>query len=255
MQIPQNAFKANLNKKTQYGLWVSLADGTAAEISASAGFDWILIDAEHSANDLQTIQRQLQAAYGYEVTPIVRPRYGDPSVIKQYLDIGTQTILVPLVETKEQAQLMVDAVRYPPVGIRGVAGGRASRWGRVENYYELADEQMCVIVQIETRKGIENLDEICSVPGLDGIFIGPSDLAASLGKIGKAKDPEVRAAVCDAIKRVREHGLAAGMLSVDLDLAREYRDAGANFVGVGVDTAILSKATAELASTFASETA
>ncbi|MCL4122431.1 UNVERIFIED_CONTAM: hypothetical protein GTU68_003627 [Idotea baltica] len=236
-------------------MWISLADPVAAEISAGAGFDWLMIDAEHSPNDLRTLLVQLQAVNAYPVSAVIRPPQADPVIIKQYLDLGAQTILVPIIETAEQAEAMVNAVRYPPHGIRGVATGRgrAARWGRVENYYRHANEEMCVLVQVETIEGVSNLMDIARVDGVDGVFIGPSDLGAALGHIGDATHPEVRAAVVASIAAVRAAGKPAGVLSVNPTLAREYRDAGANFVAVGVDTSMLAKQTAALAKSFKDE--
>lgn len=248
MEIPRNNFKRRLAEPgVQYGMWISMADPVAAEISAGAGFDWLMIDAEHSPNDLRTLLVQLQAVTGYDVSTVIRPPKGDSVIIKQYLDLGAQTVLIPMVETAEQAAEMVRATRYPPAGVRGVATGRAARWGRVDNYFREANDEMCVLVQVETLTGIENLTEIAQVDGVDGVFIGPSDLGAALGHIGDPSHVEVRTAVTDAIRAVRAAGKPAGVLSVNPDLAREYRDAGANFVAVGVDTQLLSAHTKALA--------
>jgi 4-hydroxy-2-oxoheptanedioate aldolase len=255
MEIPRNQFKRRLaDDGVQYGMWISLADPVAAEISAGAGFDWLMIDAEHSPNDLRTLLVQLQAVNGYPVSPVIRPPKGDPVIIKQYLDLGAQTVLIPMVETAEQAAEMVRATRYPPAGIRGVSTGRGARWGRVENYFRQANDEMCLLVQVETVKGVENLMAIAMVDGVDGVFIGPSDLGAALGHVGDASHPEVRAAVVAAIGAVRAAGKPAGVLSVNPTLAREYRDAGANFVAVGVDTNLLAKHTKALADDFIGET-
>lgn len=251
MKVSQSRFKARLSEDVvQYGLWVSLADSVAAEITAGAGFDWILIDGEHSPNDLRTMLYQLQAVEAYPVSPIIRPVRGDAVLVKQYLDIGVQTILVPMVETVEHAEEMVKAVRYPPAGIRGVATARGARWGRVDDYWEEADDQMCVIAQIESLAGLDNLEAIAAVPGIDGLFVGPSDLGAALGYLGQSNHPKVKAAVADALARIRATGKAAGVLGVTPELAKEYASAGATFVGVGVDTAILAKATKALADQF-----
>lgn len=252
MKIPINQFKArisddsNQDDSVQYGLWASLADSVATEIGAGAGFDWILIDGEHAPNDLRTTLHQVQALGGYDTSAIVRPVTGDVAAIKQLLDIGVQTVLIPMVESVEQAELMVKAVRYPTTGIRGVAGARGSRWGRVENYWEEANDQMCVILQIESITGLANLSAIAEVEGVDGLFVGPADLAASLGHLGNANHPEVRAAVSGALRDARKAGKAAGVLAMTPDLVKEYTEAGANFVGVGVDTLLLANATSAL---------
>jgi 4-hydroxy-2-oxoheptanedioate aldolase len=251
VEMPVNEFKRRLSEPgVQYGMWISLADPVAAEISAGAGFDWLVIDAEHSPNDLRTLLVQLQAVNAYPVSAVIRPPSADAVIIKQYLDLGVQTILVPMIETEEQAEEMVRAVRYPPHGIRGVATGRAARWGRVDNYYRHANNQMCVLVQVETIEGVKNLMDIARVDGVDGVFIGPSDLGAALGHIGDASHPDVREAVAAAITAVRAAGKPAGVLSVNPTLAREYRDAGANFVAVGVDTSMLARHTKALADSF-----
>jgi len=255
MEMPRNQFKRRLaDDGVQYGMWVSLADPVAAEISAGAGFDWLMIDAEHSPNDLRTLLMQLQAVTGYDVSPVIRPPRGDTVLIKQYLDIGAQTILVPMVETAEQASELVQAMRYPPHGVRGVATARASRWGRVDNYWKHANGETCLLVQIETIRGVSNLMDIAAVDGVDGVFIGPSDLGAALGHLGDATHPEVLEAVTASIAAVRAAGKPAGVLSVNPTLARQFRDAGASFVAVGVDTSLLAKQTKELADSFIGET-
>ncbi len=251
MLVPTNQFKARLSDpRVQYGIWVGLADPYAAEISAGAGFDWMVIDGEHSPNDLRTTLLQLQAAASYPVSPIVRPPIGDPVLIKQYLDIGIQTVLIPMVETAEQATDMVRATRYPPHGIRGVASARASRWGRVENYWGDVHDQMCVIVQVETLAGVENLDAIAAVDGVDGVFIGPSDLGAALGHLGQPDHAEVRHAVSDSIRGVRAAGKAAGVLSTNPAVVREYIAAGATFAAIAVDTNLLANATSAIVADF-----
>lgn len=251
MRMPINTFKARLSSNdVQYGLWASLVDPVATEIGAGAGYDWIVIDGEHSPNDLRSTLAQVQALGEYDVSPIVRVVTGDPALIKQTLDIGVQTVLVPMVETAEQARHMVRAVRYPPEGIRGVAGARGSRWGRVENYWHQANDQMCLILQIESKAGLDNLDEIAAVEGVDALFVGPADLAASLGHLGNAGHSDVRAAVAGAIRDTRAAGKAAGVLAMAPDLVTEYVSAGANFVGLGVDTLLLAQATSALLDTY-----
>lgn len=251
MEIPRNRFKARLSDGgIQYGLWVSLADAVSAEITAVAGFDWVVIDGEHAPNDLRSILAQLQAVQAYDVSPIVRPVRGDVALIKQLLDIGAQTILVPMVESADQAEEMVAAVRYPPAGIRGVATARGARWGRVDDYWSQSDDQMCVIAQIETLVGLDSLEEIATVDGIDALFVGPSDLAAALGYLGQPNHPEVKATVTNALARIQATGRSAGVLGVTPELAMIYAAAGATFVGVGVDTIVLANALAALASQF-----
>lgn len=253
MEMPRNTFKAALKAgRPQIGLWVTLADAYAAEGLASAGFDWLLIDGEHAPNDVRSMLGQLQAMAPYPVHPIVRPVIGDVHLIKQILEIGAQTLLVPVVETAEQAALMVAATRYPPKGIRGVgnAVARSSRWNQIKDYSHKADEEMCVLVQVETRAGLENLDAIAAVPGVDGVFFGPSDLSASLGYLGQATHPEVRKAMLDGVSRVLRAGKAPGILCTDPTLAREYLAAGALFVAVGVDSSMLVRIASQLAQSF-----
>jgi len=254
MPIPKNSFKAALRTRAraQIGLWLGLADPYCAEICAGAGFDWLLIDGEHAPNDLRSILAQLQAVAPYPVHPVVRPVAGDVNLIKQLLDIGAQTLLVPMVESAEQAGQLVAAMRYPPAGIRGVGSAlaRASAWNRHSGYLHEADQEMCLLVQIETRKGLENLEAIAAVEGVDGIFIGPADLSGALGRLGHPDDPEIQAAIEDALQRIQACGRAAGILSASEPLARRYLSLGCSFVAVGLDTALLVRATEDLARKF-----
>jgi 4-hydroxy-2-oxoheptanedioate aldolase len=252
MQITTNEFKRRLLAgDTQFGLWVALVDPIAAEISAGAGFDWLLIDGEHAPNDVRSVMVQLQVVAA-SVPAIVRPVVGETNLLKRYCDIGVQTFLIPMIESTEQAASVVAAVRYPPDGVRGVGTGlaRAARWNRVDDYLTTANREMCVLVQVETARGLEHLDEITATAGVDGVFIGPSDLAASLGFIGQSDHPTVRAAVEAAIARIVATGKAAGVLAATPDLARGYLASGATFVGVGSDTVLLARATQQLAATY-----
>ena len=251
-----NPFKQALKAgKVQIGLWAGLADPYPIEILAGAGFDWLAIDCEHAPNDLRSVLAQLQAMAGTLSQPVVRLPIGDPVLIKQYLDIGAHTLLVPVVESGEQAAMLVAATRYPPQGFRGVATGRASRWGRVKDYLATATDEVCLLVQVETRKGLDHLDAILAVEGVDGVFIGPSDLAASLGHLGNPNHADVIAAIEDAIARITAAGKAAGILSTDNTLARSYIDKGVTFCAVGVDTLLLSSAAMALARKFKPELA
>jgi 4-hydroxy-2-oxoheptanedioate aldolase len=251
--VPINPFKQALKEgRPQIGLWQAMASAYTAEICAGAGFDWLLFDGEHAPNDVPTMLAQLQAVESYPTHAIARPPIGDVVLIKQYLDLGFQTLLIPLVDTAEQARHMVRAMRYPPDGIRGVGAGsaRVARWNRVENYFQDADGQMCLLVQAETRAAMENLDAIAGVDGVDGIFIGPADLSASLGHRGNAAHPEVQAVIEDGIKRIAKAGKAPGILTSNNDLAQHYLDLGATFVAVGTDVGILAKQTLALAGRF-----
>ena len=256
MQTPINPFKKALaEQRAQIGLWLGLANSYTAEICAGAGFDWLLVDGEHAPNDLQTLLTQAQAIAGYpETHAVARVPMGHgelgQALIKQYLDIGYTSLLVPMVDTPEQAAAIVRCTRYPGQGLRGVAGGRASRWGRYPQYAREANEQVCVLLQAESRTALENLEAIAAIEGVDGIFIGPADLSASMGHTGNAGHPEVQAAIDDAIRRIVRSGRAAGILAADETLARHYLALGATFVAVGLDTSLLARATSALAAKF-----
>ena len=253
MQFPINLFKQALKEgRPQIGLWAALADAYATEAIAGTGFDWLLIDAEHGPNDLRSVLAQLQAAAPYPVHPIVRPPTGDVVLIKQLLELGAQTLLIPMVESAEQAAAMVAAVRYPPQGVRGVGSGiaRSGRWGAIDNYAHQANAQMCVLLQVESRKGLDNLATIAAVEGVDGVFFGPADLAASFGLLGQPDHPEVVAAVRAGITAVCGAGKAAGVLTMDHALSRRYLEDGATFVAVGVDITLMVQACRALAAAF-----
>lgn len=253
MELPRNPFKQALRAgQPQIGLWVGMAQPYVAEMLATSGFDWLLLDGEHAPNDLRSLLGQLQAVAPYATHPIVRPVVGDTALIKQLLDIGAQTLLIPMVETAEQARSLVAAMRYPPRGVRGVGSAlaRAARWGQVEGYLQRAEEELCLLVQVESVRGLDNLEAIAAVEGVDGVFFGPSDLAASMGLIGKSTDPRVQAAVERGIGSVRRAGKAAGLLTTELPLARKYLDQGVLFMGVGIDTLLLTRAARELAASF-----
>ncbi len=253
MTMPKNFFKQRLGEgRLQVGLFVGMASAYSMEILATAGFDWLVIDAEHSPNNPATVLAQLQAAAAYPVQMLVRPMSHDPALIKQYLDAGAQTLLVPLVDSAEDAAALVRAVRYPPDGIRGVAASlaRAAHWNGIKDYVLHANNEICLIVQVETRAGLENLDAILVVDGVDGVFIGPADLAASLGHLGDAGHPEVKAAIEDALLRIAASGKAAGVFVTDLALARHFRTCGASFIAVGGDTTLLRSAAVALAYSF-----
>jgi 4-hydroxy-2-oxoheptanedioate aldolase len=253
MNTPANPFKQALKEgRQQIGLWVGLADAYAIEAMAGTGFDWLLIDGEHAPNDLRTVLGQLQAVAPYPTHPVVRPVIGDVALIKQLLDIGAQTLLIPVVETAEQAATLVAATRYPPRGIRGVGSAlaRSSRWNQIGNYLHSADAQMCVLLQVETQKGVANLAAIAATEGVDGVFFGPADLSASMGLLGQPAHADVVQTILDGIATVLAAGKAPGVLSADPKLARLYLDAGALFVAVGVDTSLLTRACRDLAASY-----
>jgi 4-hydroxy-2-oxoheptanedioate aldolase len=254
MELPQNAFKRALKaSRTQIGLWSSLSSNYTVEIIAGAGFDWILLDMEHSPNDLESLLTQLQAAAPYPASAVVRVPWNDMVTIKRVLDAGAQSLLIPYVCTPEEAKAAVAATRYPPAGVRGVAGTtRASRFGRVKDYARRAHEEICVLVQVETRGALEQLEAICAVEGVDGVFIGPADLHASLGYTGETANPAVMPKIEEAMRRIRECGKAPGYLSpVEAD-AKKMLAAGALFCAVGADTGILARGAEALRAKFAS---
>ncbi len=252
MDIPRNAFKRALAEgRRQIGLWSTLGSNVVAEILAPAGYDWILLDMEHSPNEIPGLIQQMQALTGGTATPIVRPAWNDPVIIKRVLDAGAQSILVPFIQNAAEARAAVAATRYPPEGIRGVsAGARAGRYGRVDGYLHKANAEMCVLVQIETPMGLTNLEAIASVPGVDGVFIGPSDLAATHGHLGNPGHPDVDKLIFEAGARLKKIGKPAGFLTPNQDLARRVIDAGFNFVAVGSDSALLVRSADALVKIF-----
>jgi 4-hydroxy-2-oxoheptanedioate aldolase len=247
-----NPFKQALKSgRLQIGLWHSLSSHLAVEILADSGFDWILIDTEHAPNELPMVFSELQAMSGGSAHAVVRPAWNDPVIIKRLLDIGAQSLLIPYVETEEEAQRAVMSVRYPPAGFRGVASlTRASRYGRIKGYYEAAQAQICLLLQVETKRGLQNLDKIARVEGVDGVFIGPSDLSAALGYLGKPAHPEVVKTIDESIRRIKDAGAAPGILTADVKLAQHYIDLGCLFAAVGSDIGLLANAADQLAQMF-----
>jgi 4-hydroxy-2-oxoheptanedioate aldolase len=251
--MTSNPFKVALARgEKQVGLWLSMAQPYSAEVCASAGFQWLLIDGEHAPNDIRSTLAQLQAVAAYPAQPVVRAVSGDPALIKQLLDIGAQTLLVPMVDTPEQARALVAATRYPPQGIRGVgaAVARVSRWGGRRDYLDVANDETCLLVQAETTTALRHLKDICAVDGVHGAFIGPADLAASMGHRGNPGHPEVQGAIDDAIRTIVASGKAAGTLTSDATLARRYLELGAAFVAVGIDVTLLAQGARQLARSF-----
>ena len=248
-----NSFKAALQRgEPQIGLWLSMAQSYSAEICATAGFQWLLIDGEHAPNDARSTLAHLQAVAAYPAHPVVRAVRGETALIKQLLDIGAQTLLVPMVDTPEQAQALVSACRYPPQGVRGVGSAiaRASRWSSRKSYLDEANDEICLLVQAETVTALKNLEAICAVDGVDGVFIGPADLAASMGHRGQPGHPEVQAAIEQALRTITASGKAAGTLTGDVAAARRYLELGARFVAVGIDVTLLAQASRRLAAEF-----
>ena len=244
MPAPVNRLKAALaSGQTLYGCWAGFADAYATEVITTAGFDWLVIDGEHAPNDLRTIMAQLQITDGSKTEAIVRLPMGEAWLIKQVLDVGAQSLLIPMVESADQAHDLVRAMRYPPDGIRGsgAALARASRFSDIPDYISTANDQMCLIVQVETMAGIDALDDILKIDGVDGVFIGPSDLAADMGHLGDSSQPEVQAAIRDALTRISQSGKAPGILALEPETAATYRDWGARFLAVGIDVVMLAQ--------------
>ncbi len=250
MPAPENRLKSALSRgETLYGCWAGFAAPYPTEMLAEAGFDWLVIDAEHAPNDLRTISAQLGVLRGAETQPVVRLPMGETWAIKQVLDAGAQTLLIPMVESAAQAEGLVRAMRYPPEGVRGsgAALARASRFSGIPDYICTANAQTCLMVQVETRAGLAALDEILAVEGVDVVFIGPSDLAADMGHLGDASVPEVQEAIKGALGRIAAAGRAPGILALDPETAARYRDWGARFVAVGIDVVLLAEAARALA--------
>jgi 4-hydroxy-2-oxoheptanedioate aldolase len=254
MELPTNPFKRALKAaRPQIGLWSSLSSNYSVEVIAGAGFDWILLDSEHSPADLENLLRQLQAVAPYPTQPIVRVPWNDMVWIKRVLDIGAQTLLVPYVSTAEEARKAVAYTRYPPQGLRGVAGTtRATRFGRIKDYAGRAHEETCLLVQVETQAALDNIEAIAAVEGVDGIFIGPADLHASLGHTGEIAHPGVKPLIDEAIRRIRKCGCAPGILTPNEADARHWLACGALFVAVGADVGLLARGAEALAARFKS---
>jgi len=251
MDMPNNSFKKALaNEIPAYGLWLSIPDTSVAEIAAGAGFDWLLIDHEHGNFEIRDICHHLQAMAAYPVAPIVRPVNDDPALLKRLLDSGVQTLLMPMIESAEQAEAVVHATRYPPEGSRGLGTSmaRAAHWNGIPGYIENSNEQICVIIQVETANAVEKIDDILKVDGVDGIFLGPSDLSASMGYPGNAGHPEVKKTLVESLSKIRAASKIAGLLCLDPELRDYYIDHGAQFIGVGVDTLLLAQSARQLAS-------
>ena len=254
MELPVNQFKRGIKAgKPQIGLWSSLSSHYSVEVIAGSGFDWLLLDTEHSPNDLENVVTQLQAASAYPTTAIVRPAWNDMVLIKRFLDVGVQTLLIPYVQTPEEAAQAVAYTRYPLRGVRGVAGTtRATRFGRVKDYFKRVEEELCVLVQVETRLGLDNLEAIAATDGVDGVFIGPADLSAGLGHLGDMAHPEVKKSIDDAIGRIRKAGKAPGILTAVEAEARHYLEIGCLFVAVGADVGLLARESEKLCAKFKS---
>jgi len=241
MPVPHNSFKARLKAgETQIGLWLGLGDPSVAELASYAGFDWLVIDGEHGPNGLRDVLAQLRAI-GDRCSPVVRVRNDDRAEIKQMLDIGAQTLLVPMIETAEQASEVVRSIRYAPRGARGVGAAlaRASAYNTIPDYLHTAEDELCLLLQVESTNGVDALDDILQVEGVDGIFIGPADLAADMDRLGQPDAPEVQAVVNDTLTRIRSAGQVAGILTSNRSLAAGYQEMGVEFLAVGSDVGVL----------------
>ena len=252
MDLPRNTFKHAIVKgQLQIGLWCSLCSNITAEIVSHSGYDWLLLDTEHSPNEVPDVLSQLQAVQTGTASAIVRPAWNDMVLIKRYLDIGAQTLLIPFVQTADEARAAVAATRYPPAGIRGITGsGRASRYGRVKDYLKNASSEICLLVQVETKSALDQIEKIASVEGIDGVFIGPNDLSASFGHLGNWGHADVQAALKDAVVRLKKIAKPAGILTPNEEEAKRFIDWGYTFVAVGSDLGLLAKNADALARKF-----
>lgn len=254
MDLPKNPFKHAIKEgRQQLGLWSVLSSSYSAEIVAGAGYDWVLLDTEHSPSGVEGVLPQLQAMAPYPVSPVVRAAWNDTMLIKRYLDIGVQSLLLPFVQSAEEAAAAVAAVRYPPGGVRGISMfTRANRFGRVKDYVKRASEEICLLVQVETRTAVDQVEAIAKVDGIDGVFVGPSDLAASLGYLGQPAHEDVMAVIENTFGRIRACGKPAGFLTPDQAIARRAIAAGSVFTAIGIDGALLARGSESLLAQFKS---
>ncbi len=256
MPPPTNTFKKALaDGKTVIGCWLSLANTFTTEAMGATGFDWLLIDSEHAPNDIRSLREQLIALDSSVSSAVIRVPIGETWIIKQVLDIGAQTILVPMVESVEEARELVRACRYPPKGIRGVgyATTRAGGFGTIPDYGKTADAEICLLVQVENRAGLAALDDILEVEGIDGVFIGPADLSADLGHMSDMMHPEMQKIIMGSIEKIAASGKAAGILSLSDEMTQSALDAGARFVAVGIDMVVLTSNARALSSKWKSK--
>jgi 4-hydroxy-2-oxoheptanedioate aldolase len=250
--LPRNAFKQALSRcERQVGLWSGLASSIAAEIVAGAGFDWIVIDGEHGPNDIHSLLPQLQAMRGGTAEPVFRVPWNDAVIIKRALDVGARSLLVPFIQNAAEARRAVEATRYPPLGIRGVSvAPRANGYGRIKGYHRNAHLDICVLVQLESKAALAEIEAIAAIDGVDGLFIGPSDLAADFGRLGDPKHPEVQAAIQDAARQIRAMGKSAGTLAGNVDDVESLFETGFNFTATGSDVGLLARGAENVAARF-----
>lgn len=251
-KVYTNTFKQSLRAKEKViGCWSALGSPITTEVLGLAGFDWILLDGEHAPNDVLSFIPQLMALKDSPSAVAVRPPVNDPTVIKRLLDIGFYNFIVPFVETKEEAERAVASTKYPPEGIRGVSvGHRSNCYGTYDDYFTTINDNISVVVQIESQKGLDNLDDILDIEALDGVFVGPSDLAAALGHLGNAGHPDVQSAIKSIFDRTKAKGKTVGILAPVFDDAQRYIEWGANLVAVGSDLGVFKAATAQLSQKF-----
>ena len=257
MPAPTNKFKAGLKAgERQIGCWMSFGEMITCEVMGTTGFDWLLFDCEHNPYDVKNMRDCLAALQGTDSSVAVRVPVGETWIIKQVLDAGAQTVLVPMVESADQARQLVRDVRYPPNGDRGVGYGttRSARFGQIADYGPTADDQICLLVQVENRAGLAALDEILEIDGIDGVFVGPADLAADHGHLGDLLHPEVQELIVDAISRIAASDKAAGILSTNDEMTTKMIGAGAQFVAVGLDLLMLRAAALELSAKWKAHT-
>ena len=256
MQNPKNIFKSRLTQAgCQIGVWNAIGGNTVPEALASIGYDWICIDTEHAAVETVEVLPALQSIAAYPNTSaIVRPAANDPVLFKRILDMGAQSLLVPYIETAKEARVAIDAMRYGPTGIRGTAGmTRATRYGRIGDYFKLAEKELCLVVQIETVKGISNLEEIAKTDGVDAIFFGPADLSASMGLPGEMDHPEVLATIESAVEKLKEMDVPFGTMALSHTGAERFIELGAAFVAVAVDSVSMVGALMQIRNHFKSD--
>ena len=249
MENPRNLFKAGLTDgRRQLGIWNTIGGNTVPELLGGSGFDWVLVDCEHAAIETVEVLPALQAiGQNPDTSAVVRVAANDPTLFKRVLDMGAQTVMVPYVQTADEAAAAVHAMRYGPNGMRGMAGmTRATRYGRVEDYYNKAEEELCLIVQVETLEGLRNLDAIAQTDGVDGVFIGPADLSASMGLRGQLTHPDVDKAIADAITKLVDMDVPAGVMALDPAVAERYLACGTSFVAIAVDLVMLADAVADI---------
>ena len=252
VSVIENKFKKKLLAgERQIGAWNTVCNGSVSELFGYSGFDWVVIDTEHAPSDPIVALGQLQALEATDSSAIVRPATNDTVLIKRFLDIGFQTLIIPFIQNGLEAKQAVHSMRYPPEGIRGVAGtSRATRYGTISDYAREAHQQLCLVLQLETIEALDNLEDIASTNGVDGLFIGPGDLAASLGYLGNPSHPEVKRVIKETIFKIKRLGMPVGIFSLDLEYAEECFNYGVDFISVAMDTNLLMKSSKQIVSRF-----